>query len=81
MLTGPVVLKSAANIYMSKEPLISSQMIGMIARLLPEPLKPRTGRTEIKLLPPREWFPLDWSDPVHQALRKEIRCGRLLTEE
>jgi hypothetical protein len=80
-LTGPVVLKAAVDIYLSKEPLISSQMIGSFALRLPEHLKPRPGRSRIELLPQREWYPIDWSDPIHQALRQEIRGGLLLDGE
>ena len=80
-LTGPVVLKTAADIYLSREPLLSSQMIGSLATRLPDPLKPLPSRSKIELLPQREWYPIDWSDPIHQALREQVRSGMMLTAE
>jgi mannosyltransferase OCH1-like enzyme len=79
-LTGHVVLKAAVDIYLSKEPLITSQLIGSLALRLPSHLKPRTGRSDIRLLPQREWYPIDWSDPIHQTLRNEVRSGKLLED-
>jgi hypothetical protein len=80
-LTGPVVLKSAADIYLSKEPVLSAQTIGAIANHLPSHLKPRRTRSNVKLLPPREWYPIDWTDPIHQGFRKMVLTGKPLSEE
>src|SRR5262249_20690373 len=68
-VTGPVALKTAVDIYMSKEPLFSFQMIAAVSKQLSEDLKPRPTRSVIKLLPQREWYPLDWTDLVHRELR------------
>ncbi len=79
-LTGPIPLKSATDIYLSKEPLMSSQMIGAMAKYLPGDLKPRATRSSIKLLPPKEWYPIDWSDPVHAEFC-QMQGSALLSED
>jgi len=35
----------------------------------------------INILPHREWYPIDWSDPLHQRIRREVLGGRLLASE
>ena len=79
-LTGPIALKTAVDIYLSKEPLFSVQVINAVAKQLPQELKPRRGRSAITLLPQREWYPLDWTDQVHTEWRR-IQGKTLLTPE
>src|SRR5436853_425827 len=40
--------------------------------------EPRPGRTCIAMLPSREWYPLDWSDPIHDRVRLDMLNGALL---
>jgi hypothetical protein len=79
-VTGPAVLKSAVDIYGARESLLTSVFIGSYSRRLPDHLKPREGRTKIQLLAPGRWYGLDWSNPEHQSIRREIRAGRMLSE-
>ncbi len=80
-LTGPVALKSAVDIYSSKEPLFSEQIIRSVTARLPASLRPRSSRTTIFMLRQREWYPLDWTDAIHVSLRQQLHAGLRLSEE
>ena len=79
--TGPVLLKSALDLYLTRDLEWSGAAIRSVAERLPSGLQPMGGRPRFRLLPSREWFPLDWSDPIHQRVRREVLEGRLLTDE
>lgn len=70
--TGPIVLKSAADLYLARDPLWVRSAIQTIVDLLPPQLRPRRNPCKIEILPPREWYAIDWTDPIHQRLRREI---------
>ncbi|HZP06534.1 MAG TPA: FkbM family methyltransferase [Terracidiphilus sp.] len=80
LLTGPVLLKSAFDLYTAKDPLWVRLAIDSIrARLSPEQ-QPLQGPSKIELLSSRQWFPIDWSDPIHQLLRTNVLTGKLLDD-
>jgi FkbM family methyltransferase len=80
-ITGPVLLKSAVDLYLARDPQwVSSVIQGMIRRLPPE-LHPEKKSSNIHILPSREWFAVDWTDPIHQRLRRQVLNGALLSEE
>lgn len=73
--TGPVILKSALDLYMSDRLVARLRVryvIDAIARLLPADLKPIPRKSQLVMLPDKEWFPIDWSDPADQPLRRKI---------
>lgn len=80
-LTGPILLKSAVHLYQSGDPSFVPMMIQSFAKKFAPNLMPRQSRTDILLLPQRRWYPLDWSDPIHQRLRKSIINGEYLDED
>ncbi len=80
-LTGPVLLKTAVDLYLARDPEWVKSAIHAIAELLPPELKPVTARSKVMLLSNREWFAVDWTDPLHQLLRREILIGNLLSDE
>lgn len=78
--TGPVFLKSVVDLYLADDPLWAQAVIASVAEMLSDSRKPRPARTRITLLPSREWYALDWSDPIHDRLRLDVLGGSLLDE-
>jgi inositol phosphorylceramide mannosyltransferase catalytic subunit len=65
-VTGPIVLKSAADLYLRQPHSRKvASAIREIANLLPLNIQPVQRASKVEILPNREWFPIDWSDPVH----------------
>jgi len=79
-MTGPVVLKAAVDLYRAQDPLWVRSVVNTITAYLSADLQPVRQRCEIALLPSREWFPIDWTDPIHQMLRRQGLGGRLLSD-
>jgi len=50
-----------------------------IGSLLPSDLKPLRRSCSIKILSSREWYALDWTDPIHQRIRRHVLGGNFLT--
>lgn len=79
--TGPVLLKSAVDLYLARDPLWVRKVIRDTAGTMPEALHPAPRRSRVTLLGNRDWFAVDWTDPVHQLLRQDIlRGGGLLSD-
>lgn len=81
-MTGPVLLKRAFDAF--------SRMDGAAAWAAVEPVRSRLHPDQramldhgtITVLTPRAWYPLDWTNPVHKLLRKQlIRKRQLLSSE
>lgn len=71
--TGPVVLKEAYNLYTSSytSPIVQDALV-QVKALLSAELQPRP-RSRMTLLPGHSFYPLDWTDQVHQTFfRKPI---------
>ena len=81
VLTGPILLKKALDLYVSDDKARISSYIIKCSRLMSEAQQPRPQTSKIFILAPREWYPIDWSDPIHQMLRKRVLEGRLLDEQ
>lgn len=80
--TGPVLLKRAVDLYLVSDPDSARSRIDSIAARLPETLRPRPTRTRLTVLRSRDWFAVDWSDPIHQMLRHDVLHGNgLLSDE
>ena len=78
-MTGPVLLKSAVDLYLARDPQWVSMAIEEIGSLLPSDLKPLRRSCSIKILSSREWYALDWTDPIHQRIRRHVLGGSFLT--
>ena len=72
LITGPVVLKSAVDLYLANDPLFVESKVKEVARLLGDQQRPAPGKSRIELLESRRWYPLNWNDPVHDVLRQRV---------
>ena len=81
LVTGPVHLKTSLDLYLGGDHAALEAAVHSVCERLPDGLRPAGGRSSIRLLPSYEWFPLDWTDPIHQRLRREVLNGNLLSEE
>ncbi len=71
-LTGPILLKNAYDIYTTSAPSALRSLIQGIAARLPDHLQPRTRPSQVKLLAPEVWYPIDWSNMIHLRLSSEV---------
>ena len=71
LLTGPTLLKDAHDLYLSPD---KARVAAYTERVTSTGtmLQPRPQASKIFMLPPHEWYPIDWSNPDHQMLRREI---------
>lgn len=70
-MTGPILLKRAYDTYMGAEGSGVRKMIQRIASRLPDNLQPRAKATQVELLEPDTWYPMDWSNIIHLRLSRE----------
>jgi hypothetical protein len=78
VLTGPILLKTAYDTYVASERSTVQAMIRGIAARLPENLQPQAKVSEIVLLDPDIWYPIDWSNVIHFRLLSEITSSQLM---
>ncbi len=83
-VTGPVVLKSAADLYLAQARRAARSKVRSaireVANLLPADLHPKPKPSNLKILPSREWFAIDWTDPIHLQFSQQIVEHDLLDE-
>jgi len=79
--TGSILLKTAVDLYLVNDPQLASSMIETIKNRLRDDQQPCLRRSAISLLNSRAWYPIDWSDPIHLLLRRQISKGRTLDEK
>lgn len=72
VMTGPFLLKNAYDLYTGSEPETVRSLIHGIAAQLPESLQPRARPSQITLLAPDLWYPIDWSNMIHLRLSTEV---------
>jgi inositol phosphorylceramide mannosyltransferase catalytic subunit len=70
LLTGPRFLKARVDSW-NEGAADRSARIESIRRLLPPELSVTDETRRITILPPDEWYPINWNDPAHQSLRSE----------
>jgi inositol phosphorylceramide mannosyltransferase catalytic subunit len=81
LLTGPVLLRSAFSIYQSNRWWGKFRHVRRCKRLLSSAQQPRSGTSQVFILPPHEWFPIDWSNASDGALRKQVLECQLLDDQ
>lgn len=79
-LTGPVLLKRAVDLYLG-DPRAAGALIATVRGRLAADQQPRPGRSRLRLLEADAWYPIDWSNPIHQRLRKAMLDRRVLLDE
>jgi inositol phosphorylceramide mannosyltransferase catalytic subunit len=77
-VTGPVILKSAVDIYQSKDSFFVQMALSSIIEKLPDDLRPIDRRSSVVVLPASNLFPVDWTDPLHQMFRIRVLNGELI---
>lgn len=70
-LTGPIVLKHVTDYYTANRNAVAGRCRSVLERL-PAEWRERTELGRLELLPPGEWFGLDWTNPLHRMLRDRI---------
>lgn len=78
-VTGPVILKAAVTLYYAGDPILLKTAISAIRAKLPSSLKPPPRRSNVAILASRSLYPLDWTDSVHQVIRKRVLSGNFLS--
>ena len=81
-ITGSVVLREAAQFYQSmSEPKIRSRAQPVIDRL-PDEFRVRLQAGKLELLSPHVWYPIDWTNGVHQdLLRRFLRRRHVILRQ
>jgi inositol phosphorylceramide mannosyltransferase catalytic subunit len=77
-VTGPVVLKAAFKLYSDRDCDRASSLRGKVKQALRADQTPDANPAKITLLANNLWYGLDWSNPIHQSLRREVLRGNLL---
>lgn len=73
-MTGPVILKQAFDIW-NESKTLASEIVCDIQEKLPMLLAPADAK-EVRVLDSYHWFPLDWTDSIHQRFRVELIKNR-----
>lgn len=69
-MTGPVILWEACATW-AQDSQTARQLINSVAKKIPDWHQP-IANDRVRLLDAFKWFPLDWSDPIHQEYRQRI---------
>jgi inositol phosphorylceramide mannosyltransferase catalytic subunit len=78
-VTGPVFLKRCIDGWNAPAGDRRARVEAIRAQLSPDLARAEHTR-RISLLSAKEWYPLDWSDPIHQMLRLQLLNGPLLPD-
>ena len=71
-LTGPVLLKQAFDIYRSADRATVSSLIAAVAARLPARIQPYPEPSQVIILEPGQWYPIDWTNALHFHLISEV---------
>lgn len=81
-LTGPMLVKAAADFYRGAGPRAARERAAPVLDRLSPALRESVRDGALALLPPETWYPLDWTNPIHRLLRADLLEHRaLLTRE
>jgi len=71
-VTGPILLKKAYDHYMNAPRSTVRETVVRMASRLPADLQPDDGPSQVTMLEPSQWYALDWSNPIHLRLCREV---------
>jgi inositol phosphorylceramide mannosyltransferase catalytic subunit len=77
-LTGPILLKNALDAYLFNWRWLTSHRIRQCARLFDHSQQPRPMTSDILILPPHEWYPINWTNETDSAVRQQVLDYELL---
>ncbi|HTF67970.1 MAG TPA: glycosyltransferase [Edaphobacter sp.] len=80
-LTGPVLLKTAVDIYLSGDVRWIESFINPVRTNLSKDQQPLASVSTIELLGDGMWYAIDWSNPDHDQLRLEVAKGHSLDDK
>jgi len=78
LLTGPIILHEAFDFYRSETEQNIRGRARLVIENLPEHISARIRAGRIELLPADIWYPLIWSNPVHQRFRRFLLDRKIL---
>lgn len=76
--TGPVLLKSAVDLWNAADQVLLPSVIREVKSWLSPEYRNTVPTRRLTILPPRRWYGLDWTDPVHQLVRHQVLGGAML---
>ena len=80
-VTGPAVFKECVDLYTSNRDAAIRQIRNFIQDYAVSVDPDEIRYSDVRILPGIEWYPLDWTDPLHQVFLQELSQTRhLLTE-
>jgi inositol phosphorylceramide mannosyltransferase catalytic subunit len=71
--TGPVLLKRAVDDWMGNRSASRAEARNIAARLSPGLRDSVCATPQIRLLQPREWYPINWAMPQHREMLRPLR--------
>lgn len=74
--TGPVFLKEVMDVYRSVDGAELDRLCAGVLSQMGEHLTAGISAGEVTLLDPDEWYPIDWTNPVHRLLRSDILVNK-----
>lgn len=81
-VTGPVVLKKCVALFANDRRGAISRIRGFCDEFQLGISFDKIRFSDVKVLPGIEWYPLDWSDPIHLQFNNQMKeMGTLLTEQ
>jgi inositol phosphorylceramide mannosyltransferase catalytic subunit len=78
VLTGPILLKEALDAYLFNWKWQTDRLVRRCSRLLDETQQPLPTTSDILILPPQAWYPIDWTNESDSALRQQVLDYELL---
>ncbi|MDO6416170.1 glycosyltransferase [Sphingomonas sp. BIUV-7] len=77
-MTGPVLLKNALDDFVRLDRASAWAAVGAIRALLTSEQRGILSQGSIRVLKPKSWYPLDWTNPIHKLLRSQLLDRRQL---
>ncbi len=69
-MTGPVLLKSAHDYYVSHDSIATYNKVADVVRNIGAGYSVYPGNVEV--LAPERWYPVDWNNRIHQIFRRAV---------
>lgn len=77
LYTGPILLKDAVDYYASTSREDIERFVEPLVGKLPLFVQSKIEYGSVTVLPSECWFPIDWTNPVHRVLRREVVRARV----